>query len=204
MSNVVYPIGGNGGLPSDGMTNEVIGDRRFKVDADSSVNSDIYAGSVFTFRKKSSFSSSNPIALNVQLVETIQIMEVKAASSVDVLISVKGEKASGSSGDMITANNMNLCSSNTTQVIAQEYTSAVTNGNVIDVGRNELKDSAVECSNSELSIVFEPLSTTDTTDITYIVKFKEMDARIVGAGEPYIGLLPDTALISTTEMSDFG
>lgn len=183
-------------LPSDLLTNEVIGDRRLKGSNEFSPVSAAKEGNLYSLSGEYSVADGQSVAMNMSPVAKSIIHSVK--SNTLLPISVYNSDATGSAGSVVDSVNMGLFSDDFSPATAQIIYNATPQGNLVNRGDTEINPLMVVDEKSNPSFIAKNDSGATLTVFLTVI-FEEIGERIAS-----VGLTPSTLLYSTTEMSDYG
>ena len=108
MSNEWYPVGGNGGIPSDMMSSGVIGDRKLKVLTRGDALEGTINGLVYSFSGSVPSVPGDVISLNIVFAATSIISCIE--STPGFRIEVRSEPSTGDDDGIVSAVNLNIAS----------------------------------------------------------------------------------------------
>lgn len=196
MSNQWYPMGGNGGLPSDMLTSEEIGQRRLKTSSRNELVEVIEDGFAYSF--SGSYPSVDGEIIAVNIAPASEIILRRVTANIDFKIEVYDEEATGSADGILAPSNLNLTSVDVSPASAQIYYTASAVGTRLEVGYGEIDPFIITDTDNRLSVLMTNNSGT-AQDVDFVVIYEE-----IGERSGIFGLTPSTFLEPTTEMSDYG
>ncbi len=183
-------------LPNDVYTNDLEGQRRYKVSSEPSIGAAVFNGFGYTISGTFSVAAGAQLAMNISPASDIIIHKI--VTNTNFPIEVYDEQSTGVADGIFIAANMNLLSVDSSPTQAQLYSDAVPQGNAIAAGIAILEPFIVAGFNQKPSVVVK--NTGSLTAITRItVTFEEIGPRMSS-----FGLTASTSLMASTEMSTFG
>lgn len=185
-----------GGIPLDAITDSEYGTQRVNT---SSQDSKIYAlnsDNLHSISASYIIQSGSSIGLNIAPGSDIIISRVSCSPSLPII--VYNGYATGLADGLFNANNLNLCSEDHSPTNAQVFYSATNTGSPLINGIGSIDSFIKACETTKPSVMVE--NTTDSSqNIMVQVLFEETGPR-----NPSFGLMANTQLIATTEMSQYG
>jgi hypothetical protein len=196
VSNQWHPEGGSGGLPSDMLSSQKIGQRRLKTSSRNELAELIEDGLAYSFTGSYAAADSEVISINLSFSSDVFLRRITA--NPDFKIEVFDEAATGSADGILAPHNLNLVSGDVSPASAQIFYGSTPQGNRLEVGYSEIDPFVFADETHNPSIAITNNSGTPAT-VDFVIIYEE-----VGDRAPLFGLTPSTQLLPTTEMSQYG
>jgi len=185
-----------GGIPLDAITDSDYGTQRISTSAQDSKVYALNSNKLHSIAANYIIQAGNSIGLNIAPGSDIVISRVSCSPSLP--ITVYNGYATGSADGLFNANNLNLCSEDHSPTNAQVFYSATNTGTPLVNGIGSINSFIKACETTTPSVMVEN-TTGSSQNIMVQVLFEETGPR-----NPSFGLMANTQLIATTDMSQYG
>lgn len=196
MATQWHPEGGSGGLPSDMLSSQKIGQRRLKTSSRNELAELVEQGFAYSFTGSYAAADGEVISINLNFASDVFLRRVTANPSFK--IEIFDESATGSADGILEAHNLNLVSDDLTPASAQIFYASTPQGDRLEVGYSEI-DPFIFANQDSSACVSITNNSGSAGTVDFVIIFEE-----VGERAPLFGLTPSTQLLPTTEMSQYG
>lgn len=196
MSNEWYPVGGNGGLPSDMLTNFKIGQRRLKTSSRDEIAEVIKNGFAYSFTGSHPAEENELISVNLHFASDVFIRKI--TTNPGFKIEIFSGHSSGSPDGLMSPHNLNQVSSDVSPATAQIYYESASSGDRLEVGYSEIDPYIFTNTEYDTAVVITNNSGASEV-VDFVIIYEEVGSRLSS-----FGLTPSTELTPTTEMSQYG
>lgn len=202
MSSDWHPLGGSGGIPSDMANNEFIGFRRLKTETITSIGMSAIYGRIFSVSHTMDISAGQTVAINFPMSTNTRFARIAVFTDTDVEVQLRDKESSGVFNGTLFPVNINLCSDVVSGVTPQIFTNATPEGEILDLGRNEIAPLAIGCAGETVSLILTRISSGSTSSVDISVQFEE-GVEISSIASKQNFLQAATQLEPNTEMSQY-
>jgi hypothetical protein len=185
-----------GGIPLDAITDSDYGSQRVSTSAQDSRVYSLNSDKLHSISASYTIQAGNSIGLNIAPASEVIISRISCSPSLP--ITVYNGYATGSADGIFNANNLNLCSTDSSPTNAQVFYSAINTGKPLLSGIGAIDSFIKACELNKPCVMVENTSSTSQVIMVQVL-FEETGPR-----NPSFGLMASTQLIATTEMSQYG